>query len=100
MFEDMGDLEILIRMEKYYGPLTKKLPRVFTAETLDKMQNELTMLIQKYKSMLKIPDNIPRIRVWIEANKARFLFFDKHTGKRILLGEWLSKSPAGKYYGH
>jgi hypothetical protein len=92
MFDDMGELEILIRMEKYYGPLSKRLPSVYSTDLLDKIQAELVQLIQKYKGELNIKDNIPRIRIWIEQNKAKFLFFDRHTGKRIFLGEWLSKN--------
>lgn len=92
MFDDMGELEILIRMETYYGPLSKKLPGVYTTDTIDKIQAELVGIIQKYKGMLNIKDNIPRIRIWIEANNAKFLFFDRHTGKRLILGEWLSKN--------
>jgi hypothetical protein len=100
MFDDMGELEILIRMERYYGPLSKKLPAVYTTDLIDKMQAELTTLIQRYKNMFKIQDNMPRIRIWIEQNSAKFLFFDKHTGKRIILGEWLSKKPDIKEVRH
>lgn len=89
MFDDMGELEILTRMERYYGPLSKRLPGVYTTDALEKIQAELVGLIQKYKSALNVRDNIPRIRVWIEANSAKFMFFDRHTGKRIILGEWL-----------
>lgn len=91
MFDDMGELEILIRMETYYGPLSKRLPGVYTTDTIDKIQSELVSLIYKYKHALNIKDSIPRIRIWIEHDKANFLFFDKHTGKRIILGEWLSE---------
>jgi len=92
MFEEMGELEILIRMERYYGPLSKRLPDVYTTDAIEKIQAELVTIIQRYKSSLKIQDNIPRMRVWIEANSVKFLFFDRHTGKRLYLGEWLSKA--------
>lgn len=92
MFDDMGEIEILIRMETYYGPLSKRLPGVYTTDSIDKIQAELVGIIQKYRQQLGIKDNIPRIRVWIEQNTVRFLFFDRHTGKRIILGEWLKKS--------
>lgn len=98
MFDDMGEIEILIRMEKFYGPLSKGLPGVYTTDTIDKIQMELVSLIQKYKNTLNIRDNIPRIRIWIEQNNAKFLFFDRHTGKRIFLGEWLSKSTEIRVY--
>lgn len=92
MFDDMGELEILVRMERYYGPLSKRLPAVYTTDAMEKIQEELLRLINKYKTQLRIQDNIPRIRIWIEQNAVRFMFFDRHTGKRVLLGEWLGKS--------
>jgi hypothetical protein len=98
MFEDMGELEILVRMEKYYGPLSKRLPSVYTSDAVDKIQSELVSLIQKYKGQLGIKDNIPRIRTWIEQNTIKFLFFDRHTGKRLFLGEWFAK--ASRSYDH
>jgi hypothetical protein len=97
MFEDMGELEVLIRMEKIYGPLSKKLPDVYTADAIDKIQAELIQLLQKYKGQLGIKDNIPRIRTWIEQNTIKFLFFDRHTGKRLILGEWFAKANRGPY---
>jgi hypothetical protein len=92
MFDDMGELEILTRMEKIYGPLSKRLPEVYTTDAVDKIQAELMQLIQKYKSEFSIKDNIPRIRSWIEQNTVKFVFFDRHTGKRVILGEWFAKA--------
>lgn len=97
MFEDMNDLEILTRMEKNYGPLTKKLS-VFTTDTIDKLEVELVQMLQKYKAQFNVRSPLPRIRMWIQDNKVNFLFFDKATGKRVILGEWLQN--VNGYYEH
>lgn len=97
MFEDMSDIEILTRMEKNYGPLTKKLP-VFTTDAIDKLEVELLQLLQKYKAQMNVRSPIPRIRMWIQDNTVNFLFFDKATGKRVILGEWLENKNG--YYEH
>lgn len=97
MFEDMNELEILTRMEKNYGPLTKKLT-VFNTDIIDKLEGELLQLLQKYKAQFSVRAPIPRIRMWIQDNKVNFLFFDKATGKRVILGEWLQNQQG--YYEH
>lgn len=97
MFEDMNDIEILTRMEKNYGPLTKKL-EVFTTDAIDKLEGELLQLLHKYKSQMNVRSPIPRIRMWIQDNTVNFLFFDKATGKRVILGEWLENKNG--YYEH
>lgn len=97
MFEDMSDIEILTRMEKKYGPLTKKL-RVFSTDVIDKLEAELIQLLQKYKSQMNVRSPIPRIRMWIQDNTVYFLFLDKATGKRVILGEWLEDKTG--YYEH
>lgn len=97
MFDDMSDLEILTRMEKNYGPLTKKLG-VYTTDVIDKLEAELVQMLQKYKAQMNVRSPIPRIRMWIQDNKVNFLFFDKSTGKRVILGEWLENKNG--YYEH
>lgn len=97
MFEDMNDLEILTRMEKNYGPLTKKLA-VFSTDAIDKLEGELMQLLHKYKAQMGVRAPIPRIRMWIQDNTVNFLFFDKATGKRVILGEWLENKNG--YYEH
>lgn len=97
MFEDMNDLEILTRMEKNYGPLTKKLA-VFSTDAIDKLEGELLQLLHKYKTQMNVRSPIPRIRMWIQDNTVNFLFFDKATGKRVILGEWLDNKQG--YYEH
>lgn len=98
MFEDMSELEILTRMEKNYGPLSKKLKGEYTSDLIDKLEVELVSLLQKYRSENSLKSPIPRIRMWIQENKVHFLFFDKATGKRVILGEWLSGKEG--YYEH
>jgi hypothetical protein len=97
MFEDMNDIEILTRMEKNYGPLSKKL-KVFTTDAIDKLEGELLQLLHKYKTQMNVRQPIPRIRMWIQDNTVNFLFFDKATGKRVILGEWLENKNG--YYEH
>lgn len=97
MFDDMNDIEILTRMEKNYGPLTRKLS-VFTTDAIDRLETELVQILQKYKQQLNVRTPIPRIRMWITDNKVNFLFFDKATGKRVILGEWLENKNG--YYEH
>ena len=103
MFEDMTDIEVLTRMEKNYGPLTKKV-EVFTTDIIDKLESELVQLLHKYKSQLQIRAPIPRIRMWVEDddnNKLvtiNFLFFDKATGRRVILGEWFENKSG--YHEH
>ena len=97
MFDDMDDIEILTRMEKNYGPLSKKLA-VFTTDAIDILEKELVQLLQKYKAEFNVRTPIPRIRMWIQDNTVNFLFFDKATGKRVILGEWLENKNG--YYEH
>lgn len=98
MFEDMSDLEILIRMEKNYGPLTKRLPAVYTTDAIDKMESELMSMLQRYKNERSISTPVPRVRMWIQNNVVNFLFFDRATGKRVILGEWLANEEG--FYEH
>jgi hypothetical protein len=90
MFEDMNDIEI-------YGPLTKKLP-VYSTDAIDKLEAELVNMLQKYKSQMSVRSPLPKIRMWIQDNKVNFLFFDKATGRRVILGEWLQNKNG--YYEH
>lgn len=98
MFEDMDDVETLIHLEVRFGPLTKTIPGGWSVEKVEKIDDELQALLQKYKQEKNIRGPLPRIRSWVSVNenKVNFLFFDKATGKRILLGQWLS-GQAGHY---
>jgi hypothetical protein len=97
MFDDMDEIEILTRMEKNHGPLSKKLA-MYSTDAIDKLEVELVALLQKYKSQMNVRSPIPKIRMWIQGNKVNFLFFDKSTGKRVILGEWLTNKNG--YYEH
>lgn len=88
MNEYMNDIELITWMEKRFGTLSKTIPN-FTMDKADRVKVELVSLLQKYKSELNIRNPIPYIRSWSEADKVNFLFFDKLSGKRVLLGEWL-----------
>lgn len=94
----MNDIELLIWMEKRFGPLQKTIQGGFSMDKADAMQHELAAMLIKYQKQLNLQDPVPRIRVWTTENKLNFLFFDKSTGKRILLGSWLSGKEA--YYEH
>lgn len=97
MFDDMDDIEILTRMEKNHGPLTKKLTN-FTTDSLDRISDELVQILQKYRTKFNLKSPIPKIRMWIQDDRVNFLFFDKATGKRVILGEWLENKQG--YYEH
>jgi hypothetical protein len=99
MQEDLNDIERIIWMEKRFGPLSKSIPGGFNMEKVDQIEGQLISLLQRYKTELLILGPIPRIRMWAEEDKVNFLFFDKETGKRILLGQWLSNKNEA-YYEH
>lgn len=61
----------------------------FSVDKVENVRSTFVGLLQRYKSELGIKSPIPFIRTWVEEDKVNFLFFDKNSGKRILLGEWL-----------
>jgi hypothetical protein len=89
MKEYKDDIEVLTRMERKFGPLSKTLAGGYSMSKMDTVKSEFVSILQKYKTELGIRNPIPHIRMWAEEDKVNFLFFDKNTGKRILLGEWL-----------
>lgn len=97
MYDDSDEIDALTRIEKNYGPLTKKLDK-FSVDAIDKIEKELLEILQKYKSELRINKPLPKIRMWLQDNKVNFLFFDKTSGRRIILGEWLKNGQG--YYEH
>lgn len=90
MSDDRDDIEVLIWMEKRFGPLQKTIQGGYNMDKADAIQHELAALLAREQKRLNITTPIPRIRVWTTDDKLNFLFFDKTTGKRILLGAWLS----------
>ena len=90
MYEDMTDVEILLYIEKRFGCLSKSVQATNGNIKIENITNELQELLNKYRKELHLINPVPRIRSWVQEDKVNFLFFDKITGKRILLGEWLS----------
>lgn len=86
----MDDIEVLLWMEKRFGPLQKTIRGGYNMDKADQIQHELVALLGKYQKQFSIASPVPRIRVWATDDKLNFLFFDKSTGKRIFLGAWLS----------
>ncbi len=84
------DIDELTRMEKRFGPLQKTISGGYSMDKADAIQKQLSELLTKYKKQLNLTIPVPKIRVWTTDDKLNFLFFDKDTGKRVLLGIWLS----------
>lgn len=89
MYEDMNDIEKLVWIEKRFG-ITKTIKENLSNDKVESTENELLSILNKYREELKISNPIPRVRMWITNNKLNFMFFSKKSGKRILLGDWLS----------
>lgn len=92
---DMNDVELLTWIEKRFG-LMKSLGANPSNDVVGAVETELVSILNKYKTELNIASPLPRIKMWITDNKVNFMFFDKKSGKRILLGDWLSNK--GEYY--
>lgn len=88
MSYDRDELDTLLYIEARYG-LTKTVGPVMNADQVDSIENELVGLLNKYKEIKKITNPLPRIKMWLSNDKLNFMFFDKKTGKRVLLGLWL-----------
>ena len=98
MNEDMDEIEVLIWMERRFGPLQKTIEGGYNMDKADAIQRDLTSLLNRCQKQLGLVAPVPRIRVWTTENKLNFLFFDKNTGKRVFLGAWLSGKET--YYEH
>ena len=83
------DIQTIVRMERYFGPLHKTLPPGFALNQADTVRAQVVELLHKYKTELNIKHPMPNVHTWLEEDRVNFLFFDKYSGKRILLGEWL-----------
>lgn len=97
MNEDMNDAELLVWMEKRFG-ITKHVGANPSNDKLQAVETQLTELLSRCREHYKLSMPIPRIRMWLTDNKLNFMFFDKKTGKRILLGHWIEGKEA--YYEH
>ena len=96
MSYDRDELDTLLYLEARFG-LTKTVGTVVNTDTVDSVENELVKLLLKYKEINKITNPLPRIKMWLSNDKLNFMFFDKKTGKRVLLGQWLDNK--GGYDG-
>lgn len=92
---DMNDVELITWIEKRFG-LTKSVGNNPTNDQIGSVETELVSILNKYKNELNISSPLPRVKMWITNDKVNFMFFDKKSGKRILLGDWLSNK--GDYY--
>lgn len=84
----MTDIEKLLWIEKRFS-FTKTIGENPSNDKVDSIENELLSILSRYKEELKISSQMPKIRIWLTNDKLNFLFFDRKTGKRILLGDWL-----------
>jgi hypothetical protein len=90
MNDYINEIEELTYIERRYGLLTKTIGQNPSNEKLSTVERTLVEFLEKYKKELAIVTPLPRIRAWLVDNKINFIFFDRRTGRRILLGEWLS----------
>lgn len=86
---DMEDIEQLVYTEKRYN-LTKTLGNNISGDRLQTIEHELLGILNKYKEELKISIPMPKVKTWVDEGKMNFIFLDRKTGRRILLGEWLA----------
>lgn len=89
MNEDMNDIEKLLWIEKRFG-ITKTVGENPPNDKIEATENELLGILSKYREQLKLNSPVPRVRMWLTNDKLNFLFFDRKTGKRVLLGDWLA----------
>lgn len=87
--DDMSDIEKILWIELRHG-ITKTIGANPSNEKVESTENELMSLLNKYREQLKIAMPVPRVRMWLNNDKLNFMFFDRKSGKRILLGSWLA----------
>lgn len=86
---DMKDIEQIIWIERRFG-ITKTINGDLSTDAISNAEKELVSILLKYKGQLSIASPLPKIRIWPANGKLNFIFFDKRSGRRILLGDWLS----------
>jgi hypothetical protein len=86
---DIIEIEKILWIEKRFG-ITKTIGDNPSNDKVEQTENELLGLLSKYREQLRITIPIPKIRTWLTDDKLNFMFFDRKSGKRILLGTWLS----------
>lgn len=87
--DDMNDIEKILWIEKRFG-ITKTIGENPSNDKVEATENELVSILNRYREQLKITMPLPRVRMWLTNDKLNFLFFDRKSGKRILLGDWLA----------
>lgn len=95
MFEDMSESEALICIELRIG-LSKTFRGKWDPNKIEEIEKQFNFLLHKYKHDFGIKSSFPRIRTWTTDNTVNFMLFDKQTGRRVLLGDWL----ISKDYSH
>jgi hypothetical protein len=89
MNDDMNDIEKILWIEKRFG-ITKTIGENPSNDKVEQTENELLGLLSKYREELRITIPLPKIRMWLTNDKLNFLFYNRSSGKRILLGDWLA----------
>lgn len=87
--DDMNDIEKITWIELRFG-MTKDIGDNPSNDRVEAVENELFTLLNRYREELKIKSPLPKVRIWLANNKLNFMFFDRKTGKRVLLGQWLA----------
>lgn len=95
MYDDMNDIEKILWIEKRFG-ITKTVGDNLSNEKAEEIEKQLTNLLARYREELRITTPLPRVRMWLNNNKMNFMFFDRKSGRRILLGNWLANKE--EYY--
>lgn len=99
MNEEMTDIDLLVWTEKRFG-MTKTFKSNPSNEQVSEITDELIRILNKTKRDLGIESPIPLVRLWVMNTQVKFSFFDRKTGLRVLLGEWLTgKDGRSGYYG-
>lgn len=87
-FEDMSEAEALVYIELKIG-LSKTFSGKWDVNKVDEIEKSFQALLHQYKRELSLKVPIPRVRSWVTENKVNFILFDRTTGNRILLGDWM-----------
>lgn len=95
--EYMSEAQVVEWSEKRFGFVKTVKPNPSNDE-LQSIESQLNNLLHKARQRYGITAPVPRVRMWLTNDKLNFIFFDKLSGKRILLGKWLQNEEA--YYEH
>lgn len=87
--KDLADIERLTWMEIRFG-ITKTVGTNPSSDKIEAIEDELFTILSKYREKLKIANPVPKIKMWLTNDKLNFMFYDRKTGDRVILGDWLS----------